>query len=51
MKSGADLPSSTDIDQLDLGDAIAVKEAITDFFIQARGKPSRSAPSELPPTS
>lgn len=46
MKTGADLPSSTDIDQLDLVDAMAVKEAVTDFFAQARGKSSRNAPSE-----
>jgi len=40
LKRGEDLPDAGDIGQLTLADSIAVKEAITDFFTQARVKPS-----------
>ncbi len=40
LKRGDGLPDIPDIGQLTLADAIAVKEAITGFFTQVRGKPS-----------
>ncbi|MCO6410099.1 hypothetical protein [Hoeflea alexandrii] len=45
LKRGDDLPSAADLGDLDLADAIAVKEAISGFFTQARAKPSATLPT------
>lgn len=45
LKRGEALPSSADLAELDLADAIAVKDAITGFFTQARAKPPESPPT------
>ncbi|WP_299864391.1 hypothetical protein [uncultured Hoeflea sp.] len=51
LKRGDELPSASDLAELALVDAIAVKEAISGFFTQARAKSSEASSSENPPTS
>lgn len=45
LKRGEDLPSAADLGDLDLADAIAVKEAINGFFTQARGRSGSEPPT------
>lgn len=44
LKRGEGLPGAEDLGELTLADAIAVKEAISGFFTEARAKPLAAPP-------
>jgi len=45
LKRGDDLPSAADLGDLDLVDAMAVKDLVTGFFTPARGKSGGEPPT------